>query len=640
MFKLLIVAALSLPVGALALINPSLQPLQVFDRYDAIVLFTITSSDDQARTATLSVSECLKGTFPAKSVTVEAKDEKLAQFFSSLITKDAALVAFIGKRIGKRQVNEILFYTGGGHWEKGELVDKDDLSRWLWTEDTGEAYFGCFNGRVDRLLEMVKDQKRERFYFPDKPFLRFKPDVVVGKLPGPSRGVALYDWNGDGALDVYACSLAGDRAYVQVGPRQFEDRTDALGLAGVCSPSVSFADINGDGFPDLLAGGTLYLADGKGKFAKTRLLPVIGNASLKIAMFADVNGDGYPDVLVSMVGGGLHLYLNSGKEPFSFRDASEEAGLRTAGAYQDSTGFVCWGDWNQDHRIDFYYSAKRGVLLTQDEDGRFGPVKTFAGYDFASSAGEEGAAGAGCFASLWRTDRNDIVTTAEGGIILLGNENGKISDLTSEGNELSEQTPAMMAVIAEDLNADGTLDLYTLTRNQVANIFHDNRGYGSFMADHKYDRDIYHGPGHLQGAWGVAAGDIDGDGANDLLLGGHDGTVSLLINDSLSLRVPTENPLYHDQIRQHARYLRVQVKGRTGVLGAEITVTDAAKRIVARRTIGTNVATGCRGPDASTIAVLWPGSHHLHVRFSNGTEKTQDVDLSQAVHTKLVISND
>jgi len=641
MLKLFTAAIIAIVSASLALVNPSLQPMQVFDRYDAIVLFTITATDDATRSFTLTKRECLKGTFATETVTVTAKDEKLERFYSTLIHQDAPLLALIGKRMGKRQLNEILFYTGEGKWEKCEFADADAPSRWLWTEDTGEAYFGCFNGRIDRLVEMVHDHYRTgRFYFPHKPCMRFKADQTVGKLPGPGRGVALYDLDRDGRLDVYACSLAGDRVWMQVAPLHFVERTQAVGLSGLASPSVSCADVNGDGFPDLLVGSVLHLADGTGRFAATALLPPLDSAKLKTALLLDANGDGFPDVLVSQVQGGLHLYLNSGKAPIAFRDVSEEAGLRATPCAPQSTGFVCWGDWNQDQRIDLFYAAKRGLLLTQDASGRFTVVKSFGGYDFASTEGVEGASGAGCFAPIWRPDRSDVITALDTGLVLLGNEQGKIVDLTSEANEITEKTPAMQAVIAEDLNADGTVDTYGLSRNPVASILHSNRGYGSLMADHKYDRDIYPGSAHYQGAWGAAAGDVDGDGVNDLLLAGHDGTITLLINDALSLRQPQENLPYHDQLRQQARYLTVALTGRLGVLGAEIALVEADGRVAARRIIGSNVATGCRSPDAASIAVLWPGIYRLDVRFSNGVRKIQSVDLTSQMRTRLTVSSD
>lgn len=76
------------------------------------------------------------------------------------------------------------------------------------------------------------------------------------------------------------------------------------------------------------------------------------------------------------------------------------------------------------------------------------------------------------------------------------------------------------------------------------------------------------------------------------------------------------------------RLLTVRVAGKRGVLGAEVTVTDAKGRGVARRTIGSQVLTGCCGPNTVNLAVRHPATYRLSVRFSDGTIGTWPVDLA------------
>ena len=61
------------------------------------------------------------------------------------------------------------------------------------------------------------------------------------------------------------------------------------------------------------------------------------------------------------------------------------------------------------------------------------------------------------------------------------------------------------------------------------NQFHTNRGYGSFMDATLYN-DAAFGDAHGKGAWGAAAGDINGDGMNDLLLGHVDGSITVMLS--------------------------------------------------------------------------------------------------------------
>jgi hypothetical protein len=72
------------------------------------------------------------------------------------------------------------------------------------------------------------------------------------------------------------------------------------------------------------------------------------------------------------------------------------------------------------------------------------------------------------------------------------------------------------------------------------------------------------------------------------------------------------------------------VKGRTGVVGAMVRLTDASGRVVALRQIGSNVGTGCRGPDTVNLAVREPGVYSFTVRYSDGKEWKSSVDLSKA----------
>ncbi len=622
---------------AMALVNPQLQPVDLCERYAAVVLLKVKTIDDDSRTVTLTLTKCLQGQWSAKTVALDGSKEGLP--FEEILFEDIPVVAFVGNRLRGR-ANKVLLYTGDGRWQAAEIARGGDNARWVWTEDTAEAYTGTFNGRVERLVQLVADFQNGRYYFPATPFLRFKADVAVGKLPGAGQGVALYDIDGDGDLDVYACSPAGNRAFLQTAALKFEDATDRLHLAGVSGVSVSFADVNADGRADLLVDGTVFLQQPDGRFARGTPLPGVKAATVKLATFAEINGDGYPDVLASLVKGGLRVFLNSGRPPYALTDASEAAGLRAAACGPDRTGFVFWGDWNLNGRTDLFYAAARGLVLVQDAQGVFAPVKTFASYDFTSSEGQEGARGGGGFAPLHRLDRYDIITTSDVELILLGNEAGKIVDLTGDGNEITEGTPAMTAVLAEDLNADGLVDLYTLSSRPQPNIFHANRGYGSFMASYKYDDALRAWHAHSRGGGGVAAGDVDGDGTADLLLGGHDGAVTLMLNDSLSLRGPKAHPLLHDKLRQQGAYLTVRLTGKRGVLGAEAVLTDARKRIVARRMIGNKTVSGCRSADAVSLAVLHPGPHRLEVRFSDGRTRALPVDLKSRAHTSVVVSSD
>ncbi|MEN9547239.1 MAG: hypothetical protein RLZZ356_1971, partial [Verrucomicrobiota bacterium] len=128
-------------------------------------------------------------------------------------------------------------------------------------------------------------------------------------------GVALADVDGDGRLDVFLCGLDSRNAlYRNLGLWRFTNVTERA-LPGVdwLNPSsgsndstgAAFADVDGDGDPDLLVdqsgGGTrLWLNDGTGRFQENTEAAGLRSRSGATSMaLADVDGDGDLDLYVA-----------------------------------------------------------------------------------------------------------------------------------------------------------------------------------------------------------------------------------------------------------------------------------------------------------------------------------------------------
>jgi cytochrome oxidase Cu insertion factor (SCO1/SenC/PrrC family) len=205
--------------------------------------------------------------------------------------------------------------------------------------------------------------------------------------------VAAADVDGDGRTDLYFVNQAGPNAlYRNLGDGRFEDITATAGVAvgDRACVGASFADIDGDGDPDLYvtsvrAGNLLFRNDGGGRFTDiTAAAGVGGNGEhASGAVFFDADGDGDLDLFVTSVGhytgnerraDGLwvsfpdafagHLHPERGEASLFFRnagggrfeEASQETGLRHAAWSGDAIPF----DDDADGRPDLYVLSMQG----------------------------------------------------------------------------------------------------------------------------------------------------------------------------------------------------------------------------------------------------------------------------------------
>jgi len=427
-------------------------------------------------------------------------------------------------------------------------------------------------------------------------------------LSGPIGGVAICDVNGDGLLDLIATSAAGDRIFSQRGKVTFKDTTEAFGLK-TKSHSVSVADANGDGAPDLLLDGVLYLQKEQ-KFIATESVPK--QNEVISAAFVEIDGDGFPDIVVSRKNGGLAVFANDKK----------------------GSGYFEAGDWDGNGRTDLIYLTGSGLILRNEKE-RFTATQI-------GKEGEEYQWTTAAMAPLIHPNRSAAFVAHADGKFLIENDRGEVADITHYGNEIQDDITGMFDAVAEDITADGTLDIFAGTRAQGATSFYVmNRGYGSFMLPEKYapglmPREVFN---HASG--GIAVGDINGDGANDLVTGGADGQLWMVQNETLTNRKPAaEEATLGDERKQiEARIVTVSVEGKTGVLGAKLALISADGHLVAARQIGSNIGIGCSGPARVIFTVREPGAYKLGVTFSDGTTVSQPVDLSatQPRHQKITV---
>jgi len=150
---------------------------------------------------------------------------------------------------------------------------------------------------------------------------------------------AIFDANGDGNNDLFVGSggykfqptdsLLQNRLYLNTGKGIFKRSRNALPADVINDNTVSVADFNGDGFPDLFEGGfcvpgkypeasgsQLLMNDGHGIFSKQNdsWLPDFNKQNLiTSSVTADIDKDGKQDLIIAGHWMGIEVWLNKTK---------------------------------------------------------------------------------------------------------------------------------------------------------------------------------------------------------------------------------------------------------------------------------------------------------------------------------------
>lgn len=204
-------------------------------------------------------------------------------------------------------------------------------------------------------------------------------------VPTPG-GVFVCDFDRDGILDVLIADIQTTTLFKGKGDGTFTDVTAACGLKreSVVPPHATWADLDGDGYPDLILGLRFYKNDGG-----TRFIDVTDRCNIRLpssagnVVVADYDRDGRLDLYVTRVsppGGtswldqttsdrlGNLLYRNKGG--WQFENVTRAA--RASGGSR-STFTAVWLDANNDGWPDLHVPNEfgDGVLLVNQRDGTF-----------------------------------------------------------------------------------------------------------------------------------------------------------------------------------------------------------------------------------------------------------------------------
>ena len=484
-------------------------------------------------------------------------------------------------------------------------------------------------------------------------------------------GVAVFDYNNDGFLDIFFTNGAAipslektdpsywNRLFRNNGDGTFTDVTEKTGLQGIgYSMGVATGDYDNDGFVDLYVTGVnrnqLFHNNGDGTFTDVTekagvggMVPKLGKAWSVAAGWFDYNNDGLLDLFVvnylnysvktatpcvqqglpaycspvDFLGTPNILYRNNGDGTFT--DVSEQSHISK---YVGKGMGLAFADYDNDGFTDIFVSNDtfENYLLHNNRDGTFTNAALLAGV--AYNAFGNAIAGMGAdFRDVDNDGKPDIFETAmfgEGFPLYKNLGDGQFQDVTATAG-LSALTSRSTAwgVGVFDFDNDGNKDLFTANSDILDNsmelahrpyplpnrVFR-NKGNLSFEDMSSKAGSSFSVPAPHRGA---AFGDLNNDGKIDVVVTVLNGSPEVWMNRSNS--------------GNHWIILKlVGVKSNRDGLGTKIKITTS---------LGTQY-------NEVTTALSYNSSSDKRVHFGLGSASVVDaIELTWPSGIKQVLKN-
>jgi hypothetical protein len=271
-----------------------------------------------------------------------------------------------------------------------------------------------------------------------------------------SGGVALFDYDNDGKLDIFL----------------------------VNSLTVDLVKSKGK------TKSALYHNDGNGKFTEVGEKAGLSDVGWGMGVaVGDYNNDGFEDIYVTCLGPD-HLFKNNGNGTFT--DVTAKAGVSDP---RWSTGATFF-DYDHDGNLDLFVSNY--VDFDINHLPEFGQGQTCTYKSIPVQCGPRGLKGAGD--SLFHN-----------------NGDGTFTEVSKQAGVSDPDGFYGLGVMTSDFDGDGWVDLF-VANDSTPNFYYHNNHDGTFKEMGFTSGTAVNENGSEQGSMGVTAGDYDHDGRIDLFI--------------------------------------------------------------------------------------------------------------------------
>src|SRR5437667_9147384 len=318
------------------------------------------------------------------------------------------------------------------------------------------------NPAIDVHCVDITDQSGIKFRHVSSPEKKY----IVESMSG---GVALFDYDNDGYLDIYLVnSLTVDM--VKSGQK---------------------------------TRSALYHNNGNGTFTDVTDHAGVGDIGWGMGVaIGDYNNDGWDDIYVTCLGPN-HLLTNNGDATFT--DVTQKAGV---GDPRWSTG-AAFVDYDNDGKLDLFVSNY--VDFDVNNLPEFGKGRTCQFKGIPVQCGPRGLKGAG-------------------DTLYHNNGDGTFTDVSKKAGVADTDGYYGLGVIASDFDGDGLVDIF-VANDSTPNFLYHNNGDGTFK-DIGFPAGVaVNENGSEQGSMGVTLGDYDHDGRLDLFITNFDDDYNTLYHN-------------------------------------------------------------------------------------------------------------